>query len=247
MIIFIFHDLILHDYFHAVKCKDDYFHVIFEVIMNIKEKIHALAGEKGISIPKLEDELGLGNGTISRWSKSSPSVSKLLPIAKYFNVTLDYLIGESKFRNEQEARHLKQANTKLDNINFIEPNNTRSINVYGSIPAGYPIEAIEDVIDTIDVPQSWVGDYIALRVSGDSMYPEYLDGDTIIIHIQPDCESGDDCACYIGDYETTFKRVYKNNGSITLQPLNPKYPPMTYTHPGEVNILGKVVELRRSK
>ena len=79
------------------------------------------------------------------------------------------------------------------------------------------------------------------------MYPEYLDGDTIIIHIQPDCESGEDCACYVKDYDATFKRVYKNNGSITLQPLNPKYPPMTYSHPGEVSILGKVVELRRSK
>lgn len=61
--------------------------------MNIKERIHELAKARGISIPRLEEELKLGNGTISRWSKSSPSVSKLLPIANYFNVSIDYLIG----------------------------------------------------------------------------------------------------------------------------------------------------------
>lgn len=218
--------------------------------MNIKERIHELAREKGISIPKLEEELKLGNGTISRWNKSSPSISKLLPIAKYFNVTVDYLAGESKFKNErlQEEYFKKAADQFKDaNINLAGISKTKKINVYGSIPAGYPIEAIEDIIETIDIPSRWTGDYIALKVKGDSMYPEYLDGDTIIIQIQPDCESGEDCACYVKDYDATFKRVYKNNGCITLQPLNPKYPPMTYSHPGEVSILGKVVELRRSK
>lgn len=209
--------------------------------MNIKERIHELAKLKGISIPKLEDELNLGNGTISRWSKSSPSVNKLLPIAEYFNVSIDYLIGKTQYRNYSNL-YLSDKN-----INFITSTQTRKINVLGSIPAGTPIEAIEDVIDTIDIPTSWRGDYIALRVQGDSMYPEYLDGDIIIIQIQPDCDSGDDCACYVNGYDATFKRVYKNNGSITLQPLNPKYPPKTYTHPGEVSILGKVIELRRSK
>ena len=205
---------------------------------------------------------------------TQPPMDKAKKIADSLNTHIDYLYDMSKFKNDEEELayqkecemrfnatpkkiigYLDEENKRLpiyktiqdQNINFITSTQTRKINVLGSIPAGTPIEAIEDVIDTIDIPTSWRGDYIALKVQGDSMYPEYLDGDIIIIQVQPDCDSGDDCACYVNGYDATFKRVYKNNGSITLQPLNPKYPPKTYTHPGEVSILGKVIELRRSK
>lgn len=122
------------------------------------------------------------------------------------------------------------------------------INVYGSIPAGIPIEAIEDIIGWEEIPKDWLKggkEYIALIVEGDSMYPKYLDGDTIIVRLQPDCETGEDCVCYVNGYDATLKRVKKDVNTITLQPLNPNYPPQTYSHPGEVTILGVVKELRR--
>ena len=126
--------------------------------------------------------------------------------------------------------------------------NSIMIPVYGSIPAGVPLEVIEDIQGEVDIPVEWTkGDkkYIALIVKGDSMYPKYLDGDTVIIQLQKDCESGQDCACYVNGYEATLKRVNKGIDTIMLTPLNPSYPPKTFKHPGEVDILGVVKELRR--
>lgn len=130
-----------------------------------------------------------------------------------------------------------------------EYNNSTMINVYGSIPAGVPIEAIEDIRGQVDIPIDWLkGDkeYIALQVKGDSMYPKYLDGDTVIIKLQEDCESGQDCACYVNGFNATLKKIKKHDNRIELIPLNPNYPPRTYKHPGEVTIVGIVKELRRS-
>lgn len=54
--------------------------------------ITRLCKEKGISIAKLERELGFGNATIRGWGKSSPSVDNLKKVADFFGVTVDSLI-----------------------------------------------------------------------------------------------------------------------------------------------------------
>lgn len=60
--------------------------------MTLKERIKELANSEGLSLPKLEEELGFGGGTISRWDKSAPSADKLAKIATRYNVTVDYLL-----------------------------------------------------------------------------------------------------------------------------------------------------------
>lgn len=61
--------------------------------MTLKERIKELANAKGISLPTLEAELGFGNGTIVKWDKSTPNAEKLNTVAKYFGVTMDYLLN----------------------------------------------------------------------------------------------------------------------------------------------------------
>lgn len=59
------------------------------------QNIVVLCKGKGISISKLEKEIGLGNGTVGRWEKSSPSVENVKKVADYFEVSVDYLISQS--------------------------------------------------------------------------------------------------------------------------------------------------------
>jgi len=59
------------------------------------QNIVVLCKGKGISIAKLEKETGLGNGTVGRWEKSSPSVENVKKVADYFKVSVDYLISQS--------------------------------------------------------------------------------------------------------------------------------------------------------
>jgi len=59
-------------------------------------RIKELCSQKGISISKLESDLGFGNASIRKWEKtSSPSVDKIVKIASYFDVSVDYLLGRT--------------------------------------------------------------------------------------------------------------------------------------------------------
>ena len=59
------------------------------------DKIKRLCKAHGISIARLEKELGFGNATIQGWGKgSSPTVDKLKAVADYFRVTVDYLLED---------------------------------------------------------------------------------------------------------------------------------------------------------
>lgn len=61
--------------------------------MDLYEKIKELAAQKNISIRQLEEKLGFANATLRRWNKNKPSVDKIQAVAKYFNVSVDYLLG----------------------------------------------------------------------------------------------------------------------------------------------------------
>ena len=60
--------------------------------MSITDRIIELVSERGISVSALEKAVGLGNGTVGKWRKQSPSCDKLLKVANYLNTSTDYLI-----------------------------------------------------------------------------------------------------------------------------------------------------------
>ena len=128
------------------------------------------------------------------------------------------------------------------------------IPVLGSIPAGVPVEAVENIIDWEDIPAEWMAgdrDYFALQVTGDSMYPEYIAGDTVIVRKQSSCDSSDDCVVLINGIDATLKRVYLSDDCIELDSVNKMYGKRRFTMDEikslPVTILGVVVELRRKK
>ena len=189
----------------------------------------------GYSQQKLAEKIGVSRSTIAMWETggSQPDNEALVKLSSVLDVSIDYLLGQTP------NPAVKPASTAV------------RINVYGSVPAGIPVEAIEDIVDWEEIPSSMTTggqEYIGLRVRGDSMYPKYMDGDTVIIHLQPDCESGQDAVVYINGYDATLKKVIKKQDCIILQPLNPAYEPRVCSYNDEdepVKILGIVVEIRR--
>jgi SOS-response transcriptional repressor LexA len=134
------------------------------------------------------------------------------------------------------------------------PKSTRRIPVLGKIPAGYAIEAVEDILEWIDIPETWThGDrwYFGLKIQGDSMYPEYLEDDTVVIRKQSSCDSGDDCAVMVNDTDATLKKVRLYEDGLELEAINPMYGKKKFNNEEvrnlPVSILGVVVELRRKK
>ena len=143
----------------------------------------------------------------------------------------------------------------LSNIYANYPQGTirsTKVPVLGTIPAGVPLEAIEDIIDYEEIPIEWTQggkEYFALQIRGNSMYPRYEEGDVIILRKQETCENGQDCAIRVNSDDVTFKRVKMNSDGIMLQAINPDYDSYIYTNKEieelPIKILGVVVELRR--
>ena len=87
----------------------------------IYTRIKELCVEKHITINRLESELGMSPASISKWRHSvSPTVEKLLKVANYFEVSLDYLVGLSnvqssaeKILKDQDAVTLQRVSEKL--------------------------------------------------------------------------------------------------------------------------------------
>ena len=70
--------------------------------MDLYEKIKELAAQKNISIRQLEEKTGIANGTIRRWNKTNPSTAAIAKVAKFFNVSVDYLLGLDNNRSKNE-------------------------------------------------------------------------------------------------------------------------------------------------
>lgn len=203
--------------------------------MSIGSRLKNIRESEEIKQESLASKLGINRATISMYERDKrvPSPEILKKYSDIFNVSIDYLL---------------ENNSNNVNKDYV------TVNVYGEVPAGIPIEAIEDITDTEDLSfnsgYSPNKNYIGIKVIGDSMYPKYIEGDTIIVEVTPDCESGQDAVVYVNGYNATLKTVYHNDdGSITLKPYNPQYPPKTFgRNPDdpEIKILGVVKEIRRS-
>lgn len=205
---------------------------------NIGIKIEKLRIKRKLSQRNVALHTGISNGTISRIESGTvnPDIDTLNKLAIYFKVSVDYLLAE-------------------DNIEFIDlPQHTVKIPVYGTIPAGVPTEMIEDsyIDEYIEIDAEWVKNgaiFFGLKVKGDSMSPSFLDGDTLILKKQHDCDSGNYCAVSVNCTECTFKKVVKKEHGITLQPLNSQFDPVFYTKEEidslPITILGVVKEVRR--
>lgn len=205
--------------------------------MNMGDRIKNLRISHNMTQEELGKKIGVQKSAIRKYEKGEVVNIKRATIetlSKIFNVSPSYLMC-------------------IDDNNNRNILKTNRIPVLGKIPAGIPIELIEDVIDYEDISEEMLkGDreYFGLKVSGDSMNPKYLDSDVLIVQKADDCESGQDCIVMVNGDDGTFKRVIKNKDGIILQPLNPNYEIKFYSNDEieklPIKILGVVREIRRA-
>lgn len=127
------------------------------------------------------------------------------------------------------------------------------IPVLGRVAAGIPIEAIEDVEDWEEIPESMAknGEYFALRIKGESMSPKLQPGDIVIVKKQNDVDTGDTAIVLVNGNDATVKQIKKTETGIMLVGLNLEiYQPHFYSNKEieelPVKIIGKVVESRHT-
>tara|TARA_B100001123_G_scaffold394501_1_gene475334 strand:+ start:1 stop:699 length:699 start_codon:yes stop_codon:yes gene_type:complete len=122
------------------------------------------------------------------------------------------------------------------------------IPVLGKIAAGTPIEAIQNEVNRVAIPDelSKNGEHFGLKVSGDSMIEAGInDGDTVIIKKSDSANNGQIVVALIDDHEAMLKRIRKKGKVVALESANKRYETKIFG-PDRVKVQGVLVSLYRN-
>lgn len=169
--------------------------------------------KRGLSKSQLAEKLNVNQSTITRWENGEmgATVTNAFDISRILNISLPDLLGKD---------------LSIDNASYIDIiSNIVKIPVLGVIKAGTPIEAQENIIEYVDIPEEWTKGnkkYYGLKIHGDSMYPKYEENDIVIFEQTEDYIKANkkDCVVMVNGDDATFKNVTITESGITLIPLN---------------------------
>lgn len=195
---------------------------------------------------KLSHETGISTGNISDWfnpnRKSQPSAEALIKIADYFGCSIDYILGRTNsFTPDREniqypdnIIHLFDTGDIIEIETYPEPVSAGNGNVVDnslSIPQIYPQTKISSQAD------------FCVKVSGDSMYPLYEDGDILFVKkIDKSDIRNNDIGIFFYIDDSYCKRYNEENGNITLISENSsEYKPIEVYQYDKFKVQGKVL------
>lgn len=189
--------------------------------------LKGLRTDNKLTQKELAEKLGLATSTVGMYERGErePDFITLEKIAAFFRVDPNTLLGKSK------------AAIKIP--------------VLGKVAAGYPITAVENILDYEEISSEMAssGEYVALQIKGSSMEPRMYEGDVVIVRLQESIEHGEIAVVMVDGGEATVKKVQLQKNGIMLQPFNPSFEPIFYSREDieniPVRIFGKVVECRQ--
>lgn len=206
--------------------------------MTTGERIRQQRKALGLSAQDIAQSLGISRATVFRYEcgdiEKIPG-TLLEPLAKVLQVTPAFLMGWEELSAETAGELVE-------------------IRIVGEVAAGYDHYANEEYEYT-HLPAEWLhyraaSEYVVLRVTGDSMYPEYQEGDQVLVHLQPTMDHSGQVGVFIyADGESTLKRIEYEQGQnwVDLVPINPMYKVKRISGVDleQCRVFGKVVRLIR--
>ena len=150
-----------------------------------------------------------------------------------------------RYINNLTAKGLLEKGNNQNRAIRLTGGNGMKIPLVGTVTAGIPITAIEEITDYISFQPArhYSNPLFALKARGESMInAAILDGDMVVIEQTPYAENGDIVCALVDNESATIKTFYKEDGHYRLQPENDTMDPIIVD---EVSILGKVVGVVR--
>lgn len=111
--------------------------------MDFYERLTALMKERGLSQKMLENAIGISNGSVSKWNKSTPNVKTLRKLEDYFGVTADYLLTGK----EKEKADYSAVNAELADLILTDKKLSEALQVYVKLSATQK-DAIINIINS---------------------------------------------------------------------------------------------------
>lgn len=203
----------------------------------IKDRLIQILREKNITPKELSEKTGIPKSSISQYMSgyAKPKQDRIYLISKALDINPTWLLGYDVNINIEK---------QTEDIGIKIP-------ILGTVIAGIPVTAVEDIIGYEEISEKMArcGDYFALEIKGDSMEPKMSKGDIVIVKQQNTVENGQIAIVLVNGDEATVKKVRFRDNGIELIAFNScVYEPHFYSAKEidelPVKIIGRVVELR---
>lgn len=187
-------------------------------------RLKELRKKRNITQKELANRICVAQSTLSAWEneKAQMDYASMVRLADIFGVSVDYLIGKE---SETVRQRMKYIVLPTKNVEEIPP---------------------DGIISPSEIQR---GEYACFTVTGDSMEPVMFEGDTVIVQLHGDYETGDIVYTEVNGKSRSVQQLTKNGENIILQCFNPAYKLQCYNENqlvnGTLSLAGKVVELRR--
>jgi SOS-response transcriptional repressor LexA len=195
-------------------------------IENIGRFIKKKRLERGLSARQLAREVGISDAHVIyiENAKRRPAFDKMLTILAALGSDVEEMLGELGRENRRPFR-------RIPVVTWVKAGHWREV-----CDAFEPGDADEWISSDVHGPNVF-----ALQVAGDSMEPEFKDGEIIIVNPHVEAQPGDFVVVKNPDGEATFKQIKRYGSRWVLHPLNPRYPDQE-VHRRDVRIIGRVVK-----
>ena len=211
----------------------------------IASRLRAALELRGMKQAELVELTGIGKSSISTYLRGSyiPKQKNIYKMAKALNVNEAWLMGEDVDPTRQNA--------------YSEPSDSSLVTIHYAGPVAAHFDATpDDAYEQCTIPAEWIGrrrpeDFFLATVSGDSMYPQFQDGDEILCLRCSDMGiSGRIGIMLLGGDEATVKRIEYKPGEdwIDLIPINPEFKPRRIEGVDleQCRVVGRVIKVIRT-
>lgn len=197
----------------------------------IGDRVKEIRQRRGITQKELASSSGVSQQMISKLeSGKSTETAGIVQLARALRVAPDWLADGTGAPEEPSGKVAEG----LPAISAIQ-NVTPGPDIRGQVPliswvqAGHAMEVVDllhpgDGFEWVSVTCPIKRHTYALKVSGDSMAPDFPPGILIIVEPEMEADPGDFVIAKNGDEEATFKQLVKDSGRWFLKPLNERYP-----------------------
>ncbi len=187
---------------------------------------------KNINQTELGNIMGVKQSTISRWESGidEPEHEHVRALADYFKCTTDYLLGTDKLFESPRVTHV---------VGYVGA---------GGVNIPYDDYAHGDGMEEVETPPGLNDTAVAVKVSGDSMYPAYEDGDIIFyirngMDIDEDDCLGRQCIIKVSDGPIYIKRLSRGSSPGLYHLESHNAPPM---HDKSIDWAARVLYVKKA-
>lgn len=194
----------------------------------------------GISQAELSRRIGVSRQTFNNYElgKREADYETLLKIAEELHTSVQALLTDE--------------NLEPQNGIVLEKDNIYMIPIFKTVSAGFGAYADDQICGYEPLyfeTKREAEETLAIAVKGDSMYPKIEEDDLVVVHKQDYFENGDIVVAVVcGENDGFVKRAFQTEGKLTLESINPSYPPMVFSGSklDDIKIMGVVKKIIKS-